>query len=105
MEKRYEEDYQALRDELDVSNEKITQLSKNEALIDVYKRKIESMAQLKSDLKDYQERCHTLQEENQLLEKDRENNKNMKDYINHLDEALQQEKSKCDSVEKELRRM
>lgn len=45
-----------------------------------------------------------MQEENQLLEKDRENNKNMKEYINHLDEALSNEKSKCDSLEKELRR-
>lgn len=104
MEKRYEEDYQALRDELDISKEKIIQLSKNEAIIEVYKRKIDSMAQLKSDLKDFQDRCQALQEENQLLEKDRENNKNMKEYINHLDEALSNEKSKCDSLEKELRR-
>lgn len=44
MEKRYEEDYQALRDELDISKEKIIQLSKNEAIIEVYKRKIDSMA-------------------------------------------------------------
>lgn len=43
-EKRYEEDYQTLRDELDVSKEKIIQLSKNEGIIDVYKKKIESMA-------------------------------------------------------------
>lgn len=51
-EKRYEEDYQTLRDELDISKEKIIQLSKNEAIIEVYKKKIDSMAQLKSDLKD-----------------------------------------------------
>jgi hypothetical protein len=44
MEKRYEESYQTLRDELDVSKEKIIQLSKNEAIIEVYKKKIESMA-------------------------------------------------------------
>lgn len=43
-EKRYEEDYQTLRDELDVSKEKIIQLSKNEAIIEVYKKKIENMA-------------------------------------------------------------
>jgi len=41
-----------LRDELDVSKEKIIQLSKNEAIIEVYKKKIDSMAQLKSDIKD-----------------------------------------------------
>ena len=44
IEKRAEEDYQTLRDELDLSKEKLIQLQKNEAIIDVYKKKIESMA-------------------------------------------------------------
>jgi hypothetical protein len=43
-EKRHEEDYTALRDELDVSKEKIIQLQKNEGIIEVYKKKIESLA-------------------------------------------------------------
>ena len=51
-EKAAEEECNALRDELDLSKEKIVQLSKNEAILDVYKKKIESMAQLKSELKD-----------------------------------------------------
>jgi hypothetical protein len=43
-EKRGEEECNAIRDELDLANEKIIQLSKNEAIIDVYKKKIENMA-------------------------------------------------------------
>ena len=51
-ERKGEEECQALRDELDLANEKIIQLSKNEAMVDVYKKKIENMAQLKMDLND-----------------------------------------------------
>ena len=38
IEKRAEEDYQTLRDELYFSNEKLIQLQKNEAIIDMYKK-------------------------------------------------------------------
>ena len=55
-EKAAEEECNALRDELDLSKEKIVQLSENQAILVVYKKKIESMAQLKSELKDLQER-------------------------------------------------
>ena len=52
MEKRCEEECETIRDELDIAKEKIIQLQKNEAVIDVYKKKIEEMAMLKSDLKE-----------------------------------------------------
>lgn len=56
IEKRAEEEYNALRDELDLSKEKIIQLQKNEAILDVYKKKIENMAVLKAEIKELQER-------------------------------------------------
>ena len=52
LEKRCEEECETIRDELDIAKEKIIQLQKNEAVIDVYKKKIEEMAMLKSDLKE-----------------------------------------------------
>lgn len=86
IEKRAEEDYQQLRDELDLSKEKIIQLSKNEAIIEVYKSKIESMAQLKSDLKDLQERNQRLLDSIEILEKEKENNKGLKEYTHFLED-------------------
>ncbi|CDW90673.1 UNKNOWN [Stylonychia lemnae] len=98
-EKRYEEDYQALRDELDVTKEKIIQLSKNEAIIEVYKKKIQDMAQLKSDYKDMQDRNQRLVESLEILEKEKGNNKNLKQYVQYLEEQLNSEKSKYDILE------
>eukprot|EP00347_Sterkiella_histriomuscorum_P012574 403368045 len=98
-EKRFEEDYQTLRDELDVSKEKIIQLSKNEAIIEVYKKKIGDMAQIKSDLKDMQDRNQRLVESLEILEKEKENNKNLKEYVQYLEEQLNSVKSKYDILE------
>lgn len=52
-EKRAQEDFNSLRDELDVTKEQIIHFQKNEAMLDVYKKKILEMAQIKSDLKDF----------------------------------------------------
>lgn len=60
-----------MNDELDLANEKIIQLSKNEAMIDVYKKKIENIAVLKSELKDMQERNRMLVDHIESLEKEK----------------------------------
>ncbi len=57
------------------------------------------MAQLKSDIKDMQERNQRLLDSIEMLEKEKENNKNLKEYVTYLEDQLHSEKNKFDSIE------
>jgi 7-keto-8-aminopelargonate synthetase-like enzyme len=46
IELRSSEELAQVREELDLTKEKVLQLQKNEAIIEVYKKKIDQMAQL-----------------------------------------------------------
>src|SRR3569833_1763300 len=77
IEKRTEEECAALREEVDLLKEKNIQLSRNESQIEVYKRKIQDLVTLKADLKMEKESNQRLREAVELLEKDRENYRNL----------------------------
>lgn len=57
------------------------------------------MAQVKSDLKDMQERNQRLVESLEILEKEKENYKSYKQYVSYVEEQLANEKSKYDILE------
>lgn len=50
-----------LTNELEESKEQVMHLKRNDAIIDVYKKKVEQMADLKAELTDAQELNHRLQ--------------------------------------------
>lgn len=73
-----------MRDELDVTNEKMRHLQKNGAIIEVYKKKVETMAELRQDLEDAKEENQKLYAEVKILMKDKERCTKLEECISQL---------------------
>ena len=65
----------------------------------MYKKKIEEMAMLKSDLKEQLDKNQRLSDRIEILEKEKENNKNYQEIIDFLNEELSKAKDKIVSLE------
>ncbi len=68
-----------------MAKERIMHMQKNENLIEVYKKKIETNAQLQQDLAEYQGRTQTLLDDIELLKGERENNRQLKECVAFLE--------------------
>ena len=61
-----------MTNELEESKEQVAYLKRNEAVIEVYKRKVEQMADLKAELTDQQELNHRLQSDIEEYQRNQE---------------------------------
>ena len=92
------EELATVQNELDMKKEQVTALQNTAAVIDVYKKKIQDMAQLQQDLEAYQERIQYLQDEVDLLKQERSNNKNLKECVAALQSQLDSAKDQRQSA-------
>ena len=92
------EELATVQNELDMKKEQVTALQNTAAVIDVYKKKIQDMAQLQQDLQAYQERIQYLQDEVDLLKQERTNNKNLKECVAALQSQLDSAKDQRQSA-------
>ena len=92
------EELATVQNELYMKKEQVTALQNTAAVIDVYKKKIQDMAQLQQDLQAYQDRIQYLQDEVDLLKQERSNNKNLKECVAALQSQLDSAKDQRQSA-------
>ena len=91
-----------LTNELEEVKEQVIYLKRNEAVIDVYKRKVEQMADLKAELTDQQELNQRLQVDIQEMQRNQDQDQMLEDVVTRVQHELQQCKVKADMKDLEL---
>ena len=91
-----------LTNELEEVKEQVVYLKRNEAVIDVYKRKVEQMADLKAELTDQQELNQRLQVDIQEMQRNQDQDRMLEDVVTRVQHELQQCKVKADMKDLEL---
>lgn len=91
-----------LTNELEEVKEQVVYLKRNEAVIDVYKRKVEQMADLKAELTDQQELNQRLQVDIQEMQRNQDQDQMLEDVVTRVQHELQQCKVKADMKDLEL---
>ena len=84
MERQHEERIYRLQSELDESRESMVLLKKNEAVVDVYKKKVDQMGDLRIEISQANERIAQLNAENELLQQDKDNQRVLEEMVEKL---------------------
>ena len=69
------EECSTLREEVDLYKERILQLQKNDAKVEVWKKKYEEMVHVREELSEYKLRVQRLMEEEEVLKNEKEHNR------------------------------
>ena len=91
-----------LTNELEEAKEQVMYLKRNEGVIEVYKKKMDQMADLRAELTDSQELNERLQADIEMLQGDQEKEQMLEDVVNRVQHELGQVKVKADMKELEL---
>ena len=76
--------------------EQVTGLKRNEAVIEVYKKKLEQMADLKAELTDAQDLNQKLYADIEMLQRDQEKDQMLEDVVTRVQQELAHVKQKSD---------
>jgi septal ring factor EnvC (AmiA/AmiB activator) len=99
IDKNLREELQSVRDELDLSKEKIQMHLKELARLEPYKKRSEEMAQTKADLRECEAAIARLRDDNEVLQKEKANFKEVKSALEFLEEQLTHAKTKSTGFE------
>jgi chromosome segregation ATPase len=95
MKKQHEIEISFLKDELDVTHEKIIHLSKAESTLELYKKRLEDLNNLKKKLKEANEAKEALIEKLKSYEDENSDLTNLKQTIAFYKEQFDSEKERC----------
>lgn len=91
-ERRSEEEARALKEELEMANERVIHLSKSEAMIDMYKRKVEGTQDLKFRLREAEEERDRFREQLEVRRKEGAADQHMKQVVDYFKAQVEEEK-------------
>ncbi|CAG9324491.1 HOOK3_2 [Blepharisma stoltei] len=94
LKKQHQGEILKLRDELDMAHEKIIQLSKAEATLDIYKKRLEELNQYKIKVKDIQDERDSLKDKLAQYEEDVNGAHSLEQTLNYYKEQFSAEKEK-----------
>ena len=97
MQRQHEERIYRLQSELDEFREQITQLKKNETLLDVYKKKLDTLSDVRIELKDALELNQKLYNDIEILQKETEKAAPLEKMVSKLQSELGKVKHQCDA--------
>lgn len=95
--RQHEERMYRLQSELDEFKEQVTQLKKNETLLDVYKKKLETLSDVRIELKDALDLNQKLYNDMEILQKETEKAAPLEKMVTKLQSELGKIKHQCDS--------
>ena len=91
-----------LTKELEEIKEQVSYAKRNEAIIEVYKSKVEQMGDLRTELTNSQEQNQSLQADIEMLQRDQDKDEMMEDVVRQVQHELGQVKVKLDMKELQL---
>ena len=87
-----------------MQKERVLQLQKNDAKVEVWKKRYEELVHVREELNDYKHREQRMVEEIDLHKGERENNRQLKETLAFLEEQTQSAKTKAAAAEAKVAR-
>ena len=94
LKKQHNNELNNIRDEFDVANEKVLQLSKVEGTLEMYKKRVEDINVLKNKIKDLEKINKDSKEELNMYKTEIDEVENMKQTLNYFKEQYTKEKER-----------
>lgn len=96
--RKYENEMNSLRDDLDITNNKLVDAVNNEKIITQYKKKLENFSQIKQQLEEIQRENENINKKFNAQRMEIENLTMLKGQFNVIKDQFDQEKIKCETL-------
>ena len=84
IQRQNENTVERLQNELEEAKDQVMNLKRNEAVIDVYKKKVDQMADLRAELSQAEELNQKLYADIEMLQQDQENDQRLEDVVERV---------------------